>query len=392
MSKARQDGTDTIELNWKGNINIEPSLPPIRWEAVIDYAKDVKRSYTKHDSNIDCQLSMQYSMGGLHVVRRLDFEDGTSWVARLQRRKVTAESCKRLVTEVHTIQIVRERSNIPVPEVFGYNVSYDSPAGVPFMLLEYIPADTVMDSFGGYELHKGRIPPIFREDYYASMANIQIEMASVRFSMIGSIVKLSDGTYSVGELPDIGGPFRTANDFFCAWARNSKFPYDEAFIRARTPETVVDDIITSIQDFPAKLLKFAQHHIFRDGPFPLMHTDLRSSNVLVDSECRIKGVIDWENAIVGPWEMLEFIKDLCIVPHQMDGPLYCKNEWDQEVLDERKKYVQVIKRQEARRQLDQRVSETLEDDSTQDLAQAVWLYSEGKIGFYTSLLGPSLVE
>jgi hypothetical protein len=65
-----------------------------------------------HANNIECQLSDKYNMGGLHVVRLLDFEDGTTWLARLQRHKGAAESCQRLIAEVHTMQVVREQSTI----------------------------------------------------------------------------------------------------------------------------------------------------------------------------------------------------------------------------------------------------------------------------------------
>jgi hypothetical protein len=42
------------------------------------------------------------------------------------------------------------------------------------MILEYIPAITAMDSFGGWDEHKGRIPQHFRTDYHTSMADIQV--------------------------------------------------------------------------------------------------------------------------------------------------------------------------------------------------------------------------
>ena len=200
--------------------------------------------------------------------------------------------------------------------------------------------------------------------------------------MIGRIIKLSDGTFSIGGLPGIGGPFKTAADFLCAWADNSKFPYNEAFIRARTPETVVDDVISSIKSFPARLSDFARHYTFRGGPYPLVHSDLYNSNVLVDSECRVKGVIDWENAIVGPWEMVEFIKELSTVPPVMDEPFY--NEKN-EIIAERKMYIQAIKDAERVKQLDSRLSETLDDENIQNLAQAIWLYPDGRIGFYSRI-------
>ncbi|OAL56704.1 hypothetical protein IQ07DRAFT_674857 [Pyrenochaeta sp. DS3sAY3a] len=385
MSVVRQAETDAIRSRWKDNINAQCSLSPINCAALIQYAKDVKRRHLKDASNIECRLSDKFNMGGLHVVRMLDFEDGTTWLARLQRHKGTAESCQRLVAEVHTIQVVREKSKIRVPEVFGYDASYDNPVGVPFMLLEYIPAITAMDSFGGWEQHRGQIPQHFRTDYHASMANIQVEIASIRFPKIGRIIKLSNGTFSIGKLPGLGGPFTTAAEFFCSWAENSTFPFGEAFIRARTPETAVDEIISSIKGFPARLSDFARHYTFQSGPYPLIHSDLYSSNVLVDSECRIKGVIDWENAIVGPWELVEFIKDLSIVPPVMDGPFYREKRSDQEITAERRRYIQAIKEGERARQLDSKLSETLENRHTQNLAHAIWLYSEGRIGYYSRI-------
>jgi hypothetical protein len=180
MPLGWQASTDPIRLHWKDDINAEKALPLIDCAALIQYAKDIHQRHMKHARNIECQLSDKYNMGGLHVVLILDFEDGTTWLARLQLQKGTAESCQRLITEVHTIQVVREQSKIRVPEVFAYDASCDNSVGVPFMLLEYIPAITAMDSFGGWDKHKGRIPQHFRTDYHASMANIQVRIKQSR--------------------------------------------------------------------------------------------------------------------------------------------------------------------------------------------------------------------
>lgn len=69
----------TIELEGRHR-----SLTFVNWKALEEYAVGVKRQHTNYDGEITCQLSAEYNMGGLHVVRRLDFHDGTSWVARLQ--------------------------------------------------------------------------------------------------------------------------------------------------------------------------------------------------------------------------------------------------------------------------------------------------------------------
>jgi hypothetical protein len=50
-------------------------------------------------------------------------------------------------------------------------------------------------------------------------------MTSLRFSKIGTIVRAENGEYDIGPLPDIGGPFDTATQFFEAWAERSQFPH-----------------------------------------------------------------------------------------------------------------------------------------------------------------------
>jgi hypothetical protein len=106
--------------------------------------------------------------------------------------------------------------------------------------------------------------------------------------------------------------------------------------------------------------------------------------VLVDSECRIKGVIDWENALVGPWEIIEMIKELTVVPPALDGAFYREKQSD--VIAERKGYIQAIKDGERAMQLDNRLSETLDNGNTQNLAHTFWLFSDGRIGYYSNII------
>jgi hypothetical protein len=174
MMASQNEATSARPLNWKTDIDAERSLHSINWRALEDYAICIKRKYSNLDGKITCQLSAEYSMGGLHVVRRLDFHDGTSWIARLQLHKATPASLQRLIQEVHTIQVIRERSKIPVPEIFAYETSGNSAVGVAFMIMEFVPADTAMDSFGGWAVHKGKTPMQFKKEFYTAMAGIQV--------------------------------------------------------------------------------------------------------------------------------------------------------------------------------------------------------------------------
>lgn len=70
--------------------------------------------------------------------------------------------------------LVRERTRIPVPRVFGYRVDDRHPVGVAFMLTEFFPGNVAIDLDGGYAAHQGQIPYEHRQDFYTSVAQIQV--------------------------------------------------------------------------------------------------------------------------------------------------------------------------------------------------------------------------
>ena len=87
-----------------------------------------------------------------------------------------------------------------------------------------------------------------------------------------------------------------------------------------------------------------------------------------------------------PWEMVEFANELSIVPPAMDGPLYRETEAKRQLQVERGEYVEVARQVEERRGLDNRVSSTLANPAVQNFAHAMWLYQDGRIGFYDRVM------
>ena len=49
-------------------------------------------------------------------------------------------------------------------------------------------------------------------------------MSSITLPMIGSIIRLQDGTYNIGPLPGFGGPFDTTTEYLEALAEATEFP------------------------------------------------------------------------------------------------------------------------------------------------------------------------
>lgn len=162
-------------LNWANtDIDKEVALGAVDWDALLQYAQVTRQKIEKSEVPFACQISVENNKGGRNLVRRLHFQDGACWLVRIQLDNPTPESIQRLEQEVHTMSVVRERSEIPVPEVYAYAANYDNVFGAPFMLMEFLPGDTIMDSFGGYQVHKGKIPENFTPDFHATLADIQV--------------------------------------------------------------------------------------------------------------------------------------------------------------------------------------------------------------------------
>jgi hypothetical protein len=66
----------------------------------------------------------------------------------------------------------------------------------------------------------------------------------------------------------------------------------------------------------------------------------------------------------------------------MEGQYYKENK---DKLNERDYYLQAVKNAEAADQFDNKLSEILSNQTTQNLAHAFWLYSDGRIGYYSKI-------
>lgn len=161
------------KLNWHADIAHDSSIPTIDWSALQQYATQTRQSLNQSPKASTCHIPPIYNRGGLHLVRLLEFEDGTKWIARIQLDGWTPDSEKRLLHEVHTLSILKERTDVPVPAVFGYDASGET-IGRAFMLMEAIPGSTAMDAFGGWKVHGGEIPAEYKASFVQRIASIQV--------------------------------------------------------------------------------------------------------------------------------------------------------------------------------------------------------------------------
>ncbi|PVH69779.1 hypothetical protein DL98DRAFT_438310, partial [Cadophora sp. DSE1049] len=181
-----------------------------------------------------------------------------------------------------------------------------------------------------------------------------------------------------------------------AWAAHAKFPKSRTEIQRSMKNGPVNEVLTAIVEFPLKVRAVANRVSSCDGgPFPVSHRDFLHSNIIVNQNYGILGVIDWEGACTVPWELVEFPLFLETVPFPMDASWnYDENgePLDEETRQrwrERKEYVERVARFEAAEQIDDKLSATLNNQNFQNLAYTMRVYLDpGKLGFYLRVIEP----
>ncbi|KAH8196701.1 hypothetical protein TruAng_009130 [Truncatella angustata] len=377
-----------------------PQINSLNWSTTEFDGDLVHEAIQRTDWAKLCELASQQNNGlscvpldkitnGLHnLVRLLEFSNQTRWVARISLYKSVAESMK-LRSEIAVMQFIKDRSDLPVPEIFAYEVDENNAIGVPFILMEFIPGSTAMDAAGGYENHKGQIPLAHRQSFYRSVAECHVRMTDLRFSKIGTIFRTENGEYDIGPFPDIGGPFNTTTDFLKAWAEHASFPRGKDEILQLMKGGPAEQVLGAINQFPSQVKAMASY-LSRHGrgPFPLCHADFLHSNMVVNEYFEVIAIIDWEGACTLPWELVSFPAFLNVVPIHFGSPESYKedglpaDEEERHRCYERQDYVQMV---QALEQKDDLLSKCLVNEKYLAFAYSITSYQNGKLGFYNNI-------
>ena len=138
----------------------------IDWHALCQFAS--KLNAGKH-----CAVDPQCTHGGSHLVRTISFQDGSKWIARLRMITLTTENENELSglvqREVDCMRLVKERTTIPVPTVFGYNASARNEVGASFMLMECLSGNVITDLNDDHQ-----VPAEHKSSIYAEVAKFQV--------------------------------------------------------------------------------------------------------------------------------------------------------------------------------------------------------------------------
>ncbi|OAA62795.1 phosphotransferase family protein [Niveomyces insectorum RCEF 264] len=291
--------------------------------------------------------------GAFNVHYRVKFADGGSAIIRFPIPGYFRFAEEKLRAGVAVMRYVAEHTSIPVPFVFYLGTAEESPGKLgPFIVMEYIEhhwdlCDVLVTPGTPIEVKPVLNPNIdeaLLDKVYGQMADILLQLASCTFDKIGcpqAMLPSDDDaggdspfditsrpfTFNLAQLGEVGGcppwalpdattTYATASDYYTALA--------DMHLLQLTYQR--NGAVESADDARKK---YVARHLFRRwaaerrrrrpcrrhlitaddphapaardaGPFPLWCDDLRPSNVLLDKDCNVVGVVDWEFSYAAP--------------------------------------------------------------------------------------------
>jgi isoamyl acetate esterase len=330
--------------------------------------------------DLSCSIdTTKFACGATYLVVEIKFSDGVFWIARTKipdeqrkgdrgsprkegrsakgnQRRTRAENKKAdlrknakpeqqnldalMLSEIATMRIVRERTFIPVPQVFAFSATTQNPFGYRYMLMEAMPGHLFEDNMASS-------PKEHREKVASQFARIVYELSNVTFDRIGDLwcgtsgedapeivpFETYDGSRHRGASMRKVGPFRTSLEYF--YTRREGMNRCLKQLHPDDPE----------MDMACWVLKQALPFIIKEkmieGPFVLRHRNLHYRNIMMDDDYNITGVMDWADAHVVPVELFAVIPDFQFA----DGPASDQNK---KIRDFKHLFLRALKRIEDR--------------------------------------------
>ncbi|KAM3541950.1 hypothetical protein ARSEF1564_005119 [Beauveria bassiana] len=269
--------------------------------------------------------------GGFNAVFRMKFKDGGSAVIRFTKTGASMFPEEKTKSEVATMRLIQHHTAIPIPSILHWGTRHESPRGIgPFIIMEYIDYKMILvDALNIPGFCPATDRPILNpnidetrlERLYGQAAKILLELSKMEFPLIGALEETKEGSWEVtrrplsldmnelvraGTLPQNKLPAATFNS-------SSEYLQSLATLHVHHLAHQRNGAVESKVDCQRK---YVARHLFQKlasekrllsgkydkGPFKLWCDDLRPSNILLDANLQINGVIDWEFSYAAPNE------------------------------------------------------------------------------------------
>ncbi|KAF8432805.1 hypothetical protein BGX38DRAFT_1224875 [Terfezia claveryi] len=89
-----------------------------------------------------CTINPQPLAGSYNILYRVTFSDSSAWVFKIPSTGYLPEwseaSGRWLRSEAKTMNLIRKRTSIPIPEVFAFDSGLDNIINAPYIAMEFV--------------------------------------------------------------------------------------------------------------------------------------------------------------------------------------------------------------------------------------------------------------
>ncbi|KAL9091048.1 MAG: hypothetical protein Q9165_004975, partial [Trypethelium subeluteriae] len=269
--------------------------------------------------------------GAFNVTFRVIFRDNRSAVIRFPMPGVVMFPEEKTRSEVATINFLREKTSLPLPFILHWGMKEESPCGLgPFIIMEYIKHENnlgnIINNPALRSHERQKLDPnidIERlEMLYGQMADILLQLSKISFPRIGSIAEDGEDEFDVKARP-LSFPMNELVRL--GTLPRSRLPQSTSPSTSSYFETLADLHIAHLTSQRNDAIynagdcrrKYIARHLFRklarEGrlatpsipdthSFKIWCDDLRPTNILLNADLKVIGVIDWEFTYAAPAE------------------------------------------------------------------------------------------
>ena len=253
---------------------------------------------SKREGEHKCRFGTR-KRGAYNVIIFLRFDDGVEWVAKMPTIPEDGET--NLDSEYATLLFLQKVGGVPVPKVHGACFDQNNATKSPYFF---------MDKVDGVELHEALKKGMSRKCVYETLrqlAQVRKTLARHPFCEIGSLTTWRNHGYVIDRQLNIENRGNQFEDYKHFWG-----PFESSFeYYANLHHISWYQCQRAVFETEARREKFKIHaHLAgvldsyvgkETGTFFLAHTDLHTSNILVDPNTgSITGIIDWDFASTFP--------------------------------------------------------------------------------------------
>ena len=305
-------------LGWKPSLF--GSVPIWAMEPRIDIVEHVARQKLGQPLTCNVEYFGQGAFNKLYVVQCENEE-------YMMRVSLPVDPRHKTLSEVATLDYVRQHTDIPVPKVVAFDASNDNELGFEWILMEKMPGKPLAENWRTMSWTA-------KETLVRRLALYAAQLFRKKFDLIGGLYHkqsysiTSKTSFKIDRIvspqffwadhvkQDVPrGPFKSSYDWLFARLLFNKNDYEQALLASDDEEDLDDE--WNSNRIAEKLLSFLPS-TFPPGSecsefSALMHDDLSNNNILVDRWGNLTAVVDWECVPALPlWKV-------CQLPALLEG-------------------------------------------------------------------------